>query len=40
MADLMRKNYKKWVDEDDDEVLENMPSLGELPVFKRKEQED
>ncbi|MCC7553724.1 MAG: formylmethanofuran dehydrogenase [Methanobacteriaceae archaeon] len=37
MADLMRLVYKKYVDEDDDETIENMPSLGELPVYKKKE---
>ena len=33
MADLMRWVYKKYVDEEDDDVVENMESLGELPVY-------
>ena len=33
MADLMRWVYKKYVDEEDDDVVENMDSLGEFPVY-------
>lgn len=34
MADLMRAVYKKYVD-DDEETIEKMDSLGEMPVYKK-----
>lgn len=35
MADLMREVYKKYVK--DEESITELPSLGELPVYKKKE---
>ena len=40
MADLMRWVYKKYVDETDDDVVEKMDSLGELPVYKGRKWEE
>lgn len=40
MADLMRLVYKKYVNETDDEVIENMPSLGERPVYRGRKWEE
>ena len=40
MADLMRWVYKKYVDEEDDDVVENMDSLGELPVYHGRKWEE
>ena len=40
MADLMRLVYKKYVDSDDDDVVEHMESLGERPVYKGRKWEE
>ena len=32
--------YKKYVDEDDNDVVENMESLGERPVYKGRKWEE
>ena len=40
MADLMRWVYKKYVDEEDDDVVENMESLGERPVYNGRKWEE
>ena len=40
MADLMRWVYKKYVDSDDDDVVEHMESLGERPVYKGRKWEE
>ena len=40
MADLMRWVYKKYVDETDDDTVENMDSLGERPVYKGRKWEE
>ena len=40
MADLMRLVYKKYTDETDDEVIENMESLGERPVYRGRKWEE
>ena len=40
MADLMRLVYKKYVDETDDKVVENMESLGEMPVYRGRKWEE
>ena len=40
MADLMRWVYKKYVDEEDDDTVENMDSLGELPVYHGRKWEE
>jgi formylmethanofuran dehydrogenase subunit D len=37
MADFMRATYKKYVAEKDDESIAKLPSLGEMPVYKKKE---
>ena len=36
----MRWVYKKYVDEEDDDVVENMDSLGELPVYHGRKWEE
>lgn len=40
MADLMRWVYKKYVDEEDDDVVENMESLGERPFYNGRKWEE
>ena len=40
MADLMRWVYKKYVDEEDDDVVENMESFGERPVYTGRKWEE
>ena len=40
MADFMRWVYKKYVDSDDDDVVEHMESLGERPVYKGRKWEE
>ena len=40
MADLMRWVYKKYVDEEDNDTVENMESLGELPVYHGRKWEE
>jgi len=35
MADLMRSFYKKYVEGEDEETIEKMESLGEMPIYKK-----